>query len=108
MPTTTTVAVEITSPTTIPLSDDVLITWKTDSSEILGFDVRIGTEEGSWDVLNCGLGAMVREVSLPNLSKGLTKLYLEFGYVVPSNAMEHGHASENILLSEKPIPIWRK
>lgn len=108
MATTLTAAVEITSKTTIPLDEDLIIAWKTNDEEIWGFDLRIGTEEGDWNVLNCHVGAMVREVSLPALPKELNKLFLEFSYVVPFNAMHHGAGSENILLSEKPIPIWRK
>ena len=103
---TTTAAVVITSPTTIPLEDDVVISWDINNQEILGFDVRIGTAEGLWDVFNGRLGKMVREVRLPGLPDDLVKLFLEFGYTVPSPDVDE--RSENILISEKPIPIWRK
>ncbi|MDF0644569.1 MAG: hypothetical protein P0111_11090 [Nitrospira sp.] len=108
MATTLTAAVEITSQTTIPIQEDVIIAWKTNGEEILGFDIRIGATEGDWDVLNCHVGPMVQQISLPELPKNLTKLYLEFSYTIPAAAMHHGVGYEHVLLSEKPIPIWRK
>lgn len=100
--------VTITSPTTIPKNQDVGISWETDHQEILGFEIRIGTEAGKWDIFNSRLGRDLRQVKLPGLPDNLTPLYIEFGYIVPSDSMMEGHAtSENVLLSEEPMTISR-
>jgi len=98
----------ITSPTTIPKNQDVAIAWKTDNARILGFEVRIGTVAGRWDIFTSRIGKDLREIRLPCLPQDLTTLYVEFGYIVPSIATMHGHAStENVLLTENPLKITR-
>lgn len=105
MGTTTVTSVQITSPTSIPLDRDVVIEWDV-SGEVVGFDVRIGTERGKWDILSCRLGGSVRAVSLPKLDKSISTLYLEFGYIVRIDVHEH-EETENILVTEDPIVIRR-
>jgi hypothetical protein len=100
--------VSITSPTTIPKNQDVVIAWKTDDADILGFEIRIGTVAGQWDVFSGRLGKDLRETRLPALPQNMTPLFVEFGYIVSSSAMNQGHAStENVLLNEEPMEITR-
>lgn len=98
----------ITSPTTIPKNQDIVISWKTDSQEILGYEIHIGTEAGQWDVLSSRLRKDLREIRLPDLPQYMTPLYVEFGYLVPSDEMILGHDhSENVLLCEEPLELTR-
>jgi hypothetical protein len=100
--------VHITSSTTLPKNQDVVISWKTDNQEILGYEIRIGAEAGRWDILNSRLGRELREIKLPGLPDHLTSLYVEFGYIVPSHSMDSDHeTTENVLLSETPFKISR-
>lgn len=105
---TTTADVVITSPTSLPKNQDVVVSWKANNPDIVGFEIRIGTGDGRWDILNCRLGKDLREVRLPGLPETLTPLYMEFGYIVPSSSMMTGHESyANALLSEEPLKFTR-
>ncbi len=98
----------ITSPTTIPKNQDLVISWKTDDQGILGYEIRIGTTPGQWDIFSSRLRTDLREIRLPGLPQHMTPLYVEFGYIVPLDAMplDHEH-SENVLLCEEPLVITR-
>jgi len=100
--------VSITSPTTIPKNQDIVIAWKTNDADILGFEVRIGTVAGQWDVFSGRLGKDLRETRLSALPQNKTPLFVEFGYTVSSSATVQGHEStENVLLNEEPFQITR-
>jgi hypothetical protein len=100
--------VVITSSTTIPKNQDVVIEWKTDDPYILGFEIRIGRIAGQWDVISRKLGKDLREIRLSAPPQDMTPLFVEFGYIISSDATKQDHEStENVLLSEEPLVISR-
>jgi hypothetical protein len=92
--------VSLTSSTVIPKGQDVLISWKTNNPEILGYEICVGTVAGRWDQLVSQLGKDVRAIKLPDLSPDITKLFIEFCYSIPSNTTHHHESSETVLLHE--------
>ena len=92
--------VSLTSSTVIPKCQDVVISWKTNNPEILGYEICVGTVAGKWDQLISQIGKDVRAIKLPDLSPDITKLFVEFSYTVPSNTTNHHESSETVLLYE--------
>jgi hypothetical protein len=94
----------ITSPAVIPKDQDVVISWKTDNQEILGFEVCVGRSPGLWDQLDSHLGKDVGAIKLPGLQPDITRLFVEFSYTIPSkvasDTMHHHESSESVLLHE--------
>lgn len=96
--------VYLTSAAVVPKDQDVVVSWKTDNQNILGFEVCVGTSPGLWNQLNSRLGKDVRAIKLPGLSPDITMLFVEFSYIVPSEVpsetMHHHESSESVLLHE--------
>lgn len=106
--------VSVTCPSTIPKGQDVVISWQTYNTEILGFQISIGTTSGLSDLFTGQFGKNVRAVSLPDLPSDITTLYIEFSYTVPyapslEDAKIQGlHDNSEIrLLWEEPLQVTR-